>query len=316
MLIPDHFKDAWDIARKNFGNDICFYAPSIKSYETAEFKNTCSRDFMPVSITGSNCELNCDHCRARILQSMRPAKTPEMLFELAEEYKRKSVSGILISGGSGEDGVVPLKGFLPVINEIKKQLGLKVFVHSGLVNDDLAKGLKEADVDSVLIDIIGSEETIREVYHLKGITTEDYEESLKSLQKYCLSISPHIVIGLHYGKIKGEFNALRIIAKYKPSSLIIVVITPLHNTPMENISLPSIEEVSNIFQQARRLLPDTPIILGCERGFGRYKAELDITALKSGFNGIAYPSEGVVEMARELGLRSQFSFSCCAMGLK
>ena len=80
--------------------------------------------------------------------------------------------------------------------------------------------------------------------------------------------------------------------------MIIVVITPLHNTPMENISLPSIEEVSNIFQQARRLLPDTPIILGCERGFGRYKAELDITALKSGFNGIAYPSEGVVEMAR------------------
>ncbi|MEK6679114.1 MAG: radical SAM protein [Nitrospirota bacterium] len=316
MLIPDHFKDAWDIARKNFGHDIHFYAPSIKSFETSEFSNKGNCQFIPVSITGSYCELNCGHCSAGILKSMEPAATPDGLIKIAEEHKIRGIAGLLISGGSDKNGIVPLMDFLPAIKEIKERLEIKVFVHTGLVDDKLAEGLKDAEADSVLIDIIGSEETIREVYHLKGITTEDYEESLKSLQKYCLSISPHIVIGLHYGKIKGEFNALRIIAKYKPSSLIIVVITPLHNTPMENISLPSIEEVSNIFQQARRLLPDTPIILGCERGFGRYKAELDITALKSGFNGIAYPSEGVVEMARELGLRSQFSFSCCAMGLK
>lgn len=316
MLIPDHFKDTWDIARKNFGHDIHFYAPSLKPFETSEFKNIRSCDFLPVSITGSDCELNCDHCRARVLQSMASATTPEMLIKLSEEYKRRGVLGILISGGSDKNGIVPLKDFLPAIKEIKERLKLKVFVHTGLVDDKLAEGLKEAEVDSVLIDIIGSDEAIKEVYHLKGITTEDYEESLKSLQKYCLSISPHIVIGLDYGKIKGEFNALKIIAKYKPSSLIFVVITPLHATPMENISLPSIEEVSNIFQQARRLLPDTPIILGCERGFGRYKAELDISAIKAGFNGIAYPSEGIVEMARGLGLKPQFSFLCCAMGLR
>jgi len=316
MLIPDHFREAWDIARKNFENEIYFYAPSMKSYETAEFKNTCSRDFMPVSITGSNCELNCDHCMAGILQSMRPATTPEMLFELAEEYKRRSATGILISGGSDKDGVVPLKGFLPVINEIKEQLGLKVFVHSGLVNDELAKGLKEADVDSVLIDIIGSDETIREVYHLKDVTIENFENSLNVLIKYGLSVSPHVVIGLHYGKIKGEFNALRIIAKYKPSLLVFVVITSLPDTPMENIALPSIEEAGNIFLEARRLLPDTPIILGCERGFGRYKTELDIAALKAGFNGIAYPSEGIVTTAEKMGLRPRFSGACCAMGFR
>lgn len=247
---------------------------------------------------------------------MRPARTPEMLFELAEEYKRRSASGMLISGGSDKNGVVPLRGFLPAIKEIKERLGLKVFVHSGLVNDEIAKGLKEADVDSVLIDIIGSDETIREVYHLKDVSIDDYEESLRSLQKYGLSISPHIVIGLHYGKIKGEFNALRIIAKYKPSSLVFVVITSLPDTPMENVSLPTTEEAGNIFLKARRLLPETPIILGCERGFGRYKAELDIAALKAGFNGIAYPSEGIIEMAKGFGLKPHFSSACCAMGLR
>lgn len=253
---------------------------------------------------------------AKVLQSMAPATTSEMLIKLSEEYKRKGASGILISGGSDKNGIVPLKDFLPAIKEIKERLKLKVFVHTGLVDDKLAEGLKEAEVDSVLIDIIGSDEAIKEVYHLKGITTKDYEESLKSLQKYGLSISPHIVIGLHYGKIKGEFNALRIIAKYKPSSLVFVVITPLHDTPMENISLPSIEQAGNIFLMARSILPETPIILGCERGFGRYKTELDIAAIKAGFNGIAFPSEGIVEMARGLGLKPQFSFSCCAMGLK
>lgn len=316
MLIPDHFKDAWDIARKNFSHNIHFYAPSIKSFETSEFSNKGNCQFIPVSITGSYCELNCGHCSAGILKTMDPATTPHGLIKIAEEHKIRGITGLLISGGSDKDGIVPLMDFLPAIKEIKERLKLKVFVHTGLVDDKLAEGLKEAEVDSVLIDIIGSEETIREVYHLKGITTEDYEESLKSLQKYCLSISPHIVIGLHYGKIKGEFNALRIIAKYKPSSLVFVLITPLHDTPMENISLPSIEQAGNIFLMARSLLPEIPIILGCERGFGRYKAELDIAAIKAGFNGIAYPSEGIVEMAREMGLKPQFSFSCCAMGLR
>jgi hypothetical protein len=85
---------------------------------------------------------------------------------------------------------------------------------------------------------------------------------------------------------------------------------------MENISLPSIEEAGNIFLKARRLLPNTPIILGCERGFGRYKAKLDITALKAGFNGIAYPSDGIVTKAEKIGLRPRFSGACCAMGFK
>lgn len=316
MLTPDHFKEAWDIARKNFGHDIHFYAPSIKSFETSEFSNKGNCQFIPVSITGSYCELNCGHCSAGILKSMEPATTPDGLIKIAEERKTRGITGLLISGGSDKNGIVPLMDFLPAIKEIKERLKIKVFVHTGLVDDKLAEGLKDAEADSVLIDIIGSEETIREVYHLKGITTEDYEESLKSLQKYCLSISPHIVIGLHYGKIKGEFNAIRIIAKYKPSSLVFVVITPLHDTPMENISLPSIEQAGNIFLMARSILPETPIILGCERGFGRYKTELDIAAIKAGFNGIAFPSEGIVKMARGLGLNPQFSFLCCAMGLR
>ena len=291
--------------------DVYFYAPTIKKYETDEYVNKQYPFFVPVSVTGTKCSLNCDHCCRIILESMYEARDPESLYNLALRLKERGCKGLLVSGGAGIDGSVPLTPFASVMARLKRELGFKMAVHTGLVDDEMADALAEACIDSAMVDIIGSDETIREVYHLKA-SVSDYENSLKNLISRDVKVSPHVVVGLHYGRILGEYKALEIISKYKIASLVLVVLNPLRNTPMAETTPPGIEEVKGIFAAARDMFPSTPILLGCARPGGKYRLQLDKLALDMGINGIAYPSEGMVQYARKKGLNPVFSEYCCS----
>mgnify|MGYP006148798749 CR=1 FL=1 len=58
-------------------------------------------------------------------------------------------------------------------------------------------------MDTAMMDVIGSDETIREVYHLDR-PVDDFESTLAALCSTRMQVVPHIVIGLHYGRILGE----------------------------------------------------------------------------------------------------------------
>ncbi|HHT9125041.1 MAG TPA: radical SAM protein [Candidatus Brocadiia bacterium] len=289
---------------------INFYAPGLKRYETSELSQKNAHSFMPVSITGSDCTLNCDHCNGELLKFMRPAKTPERLLQICQTLAKNGTKGILISGGCDSAGRVPLREFFDSMRMVKQTLGLNVIVHTGLVDREMAKGLKHADIDGALIDIIGSDRTIKDVYHLDA-TTLDYEQSLANLNACEIPVVPHIVIGLHYGKIIGEENALAIISRFKIKTLVLVILTPLLNTKMENVIPPPPEEVKDFFRKARNMLPDVQIILGCARPMGEYKEQVDKLAIDTALNGIAFPAEGIVSYARDNGLKPIFMESCC-----
>jgi lipoyl synthase len=290
---------------------VYFYAPTIKHYETDEYANKSHPFFVPVSITGPKCRLNCDHCQGKILESMYEAPDPESLYNLALKLAERGCKGMLISGGAGIDGSVPLGEFAPVMARLKHELGFKMAVHTGLVDEDMADVLSEACIDSAMIDIIGSDETIRDVYHLKACVS-DYENSLNNLTERNIKVSPHVVAGLNYGRIAGEYKALEIISRYDIASLVLVVLTPMCNTPMAKVVPPSIEEMKEMFTTAREMFPATPILLGCARPAGKYRLELDKAALDIGLNGIAYPSEGMAQYATEKGLTPVFSEYCCS----
>lgn len=290
---------------------IYFYAPTIKKYETNGYVNKPYPFFVPVSITGSNCRLKCDHCKGRLLESMYEAITPESLYKLALKLKAQGCKGLLISGGADTHGCVPLNNFSSVMARLKLDMGFKMAVHTGLVDEETGSALKNAHIDVAMVDIIGSDDTIREVYHL-NLSTKDYENSLKNLNQRDIKISPHVVIGLHYGKILGEYNALDIISKYKIASLVLVVLNPMSNTPMVNVVPPSVEDVREIILYARKILPTVPILLGCARPGGKYKAQLDRIAIDEGINGIAYPDEDAIIYAKEIGITPVFSEFCCS----
>ncbi|MCW4053272.1 MAG: radical SAM protein [Candidatus Bathyarchaeota archaeon] len=289
---------------------IRFYAPSFMYYKTGYF-HSAPAAFPSISITGRFCALKCKHCYGKVLNTMLPAVNPEQLVNLCKQLKRKGAIGCLISGGCLPDGSVPLGRFLGAIAKVKKDLGLTVVVHTGVIELSMAEKLREAGVDAALIDVIGSDETIKEIYQL-NMKVQDFDTSLKALQESGIPYVPHVLVGLHYGKLKGEFKALQMISKYRPSAVIIIALMPIHGTPMKDASPPTATDIAKVLAMTRLMMPGTPLVLGCMRPKGETREEIDVLAVKAGANAIAFPAEKAINMAESLGLEITFSSLCCS----
>ena len=280
-------------------------------YYKTNYYCSSSDDFPTVSVTGSGCALKCKHCGGIVLNTMYSAVTPEELLNTCATLKEKGAKGCLISGGCLPNGTVPLSGFMTTIAKIKKQLGLTVFVHTGIVDFANANALKKAGVDAALIDIIGSNETIREIYNL-DITVKDYADSLRALAAAEMPFVPHVIVGLHYGKLKGEWKALKLISKYTPSALVVIAFMPIRNTEMEKNKPPRPQDIARVLAGGRLLFPDTPLVLGCMRPRDEQRSETEILAIKAGVDAIAFPTEHAVRFAENQKLKVSFSSYCCS----
>jgi len=290
---------------------IHFYAPGLKRYRTSEWAGQEPGRFVSVSVTGAECALQCDHCRSKVLEGMRALKGAT-LYDLAVEVKQRGARGILVSGGSDRRGRVPLLRHVPDLKRIREELGLLIRLHPGLPDEETAAALGEVGVDGAMLDIIGAQETIREVYHL-DVPVEEYAAVLQRLAAHDVPLVPHIILGLHRGRMLGEWEALAMVARHRPKLLVLVVLMPLTGTAMQGVTPPSVEEIGAFFETARSAMPDTPITLGCARPLGPMKAQIDRRAVEAGLDGIAYPAEGIVAYARSRGLIPHFHDACCGV---
>jgi uncharacterized radical SAM superfamily protein len=128
-----------------------------------------------------------------------------------------------------------------------------------------------------------------------------------------LEIAPHIVIGINFGKITGEYNALRMISEVNPEVIVLVALSPMYDTPMYGVEPPSSEEIVKISTIARIVNPKTKLTFGCARPPGPQKVKLEKMLLKSGINSIAYPSDEAIDYAESLGLKPKFREECCSL---
>ena len=295
---------------KPISNSIRFYAPSFTYYKTKQYCSSTT-NFPTISVTGSACTLNCKHCGGKVLETMHPALTPEELFELCLKLKRSGAKGVLVSGGCLPDGSVPLDDFVPVLERLKSELGLTVFVHTGIIKKETAFALKRAGVDAALIYVIGSADTVRKIYNLK-VTVQDYADSLRALQQAELTVVPHVIVGLNEGKLDGEMQALEMIQQIKPSALVIIAFMPIHGTAMAETPPPQPTDIAKVAALARQMFPQTPLVLGCMRPKGESRGKTDVLALKAGVDAIAFPSEEAVEYSKTKGYKTTFSSYCCA----
>jgi uncharacterized radical SAM superfamily protein len=291
--------------------DIHFYAPGLRRYRTSEYADQDAGRFVSVSVTGTACALQCDHCESRVLEGMVPLRDPD-LYVMAEGLKARGARGLLVSGGSDRRGRVPLLRHIPDLSRIRRELGLLVRVHPGLPDEETAAALGPIDVDGALLDVIGAEETIREIYHLDA-GVDEYEAALERLARHGVPLVPHIILGLHHGRMRGEWNALAMVARHAPKLLVLVVLMPLSGTRMAAAAPPPVEDIGAFFDTARAALPQTPIVLGCARPLGPAKVEIDRRAVEAGLDGIAFPAEGVVALARSRGRAPRFHDACCGV---
>jgi uncharacterized radical SAM superfamily protein len=74
-----------------------------------------------------------------------------------------------------------------------------------------------------------------------------------------------------------------------------------------------VEEIRQFFVHTRLTLPQSPVMLGCARPVGQSKLQTDRAAVDSGFNGIAYPAEGIITYARQRGLHAKLVNACCGV---
>jgi uncharacterized radical SAM superfamily protein len=292
-----------------------FSTPTFKEYESSELQSCGKNSFPAFSITAGGCALMCDHCEARILEPMIPATKPEMLDRKVRHLiETEDLQGFLLSGGSNRLNEIRYTRFYPVVEKLKRDFPhLRIAIHTALTDEAGAREMEASGVDVAMLDIIGAQETIREVYHLDR-PVEDFEATVEALCATSMQISPHIVIGLHYGRLLGEENALDILSRHDTRALVLVVIMPFYAKPGTFVT-PDAADVGRIFLEARRRLPDRQVLLGCARPPGMHKRMTDAYAVMAGLDGIAFPADGAVAVADMVGRPFHQAHACCSIKL-
>jgi len=281
---------AWDVRARNFAPRILFTRP---------------RRTVPISVTGTACALDCAHCGRHYLAHMVPVARA-----LGDRRVRQATS-LLISGGCDAAGRIPVREYLPVIRELAP--GKRLNWHVGLIAEDDAAAIAPL-VDTVSLDFVGDEATIREVYGLPA-TVSDYVATVRRLRAAGLRVMPHLTIGLRGGALGHEGPALDVLAELDPEALVFLVLIPTPGTRYADCSPPPVEDVADILAQARVRFPRTPLLLGCMRPGGDYRTPLDVLAVRAGINGIVNPAPAARRLAASLGLEAVPGDECCVLAV-
>jgi uncharacterized radical SAM superfamily protein len=295
------------------GRPIRFSTPTFKAYSSCELSGCGKNAFPAFSVTAGGCALMCDHCQAKILEPMIPATSPDMLERKVRDLiAAQDLRGFLLSGGSTKRNEIKYERFYPVLERLKRDYPyLKVAIHSALLDEARAKRMEAAGVDTAMMDVIGADETIRDVYHLDR-PVEDFEATLAALCATSMEVVPHIVIGLHYGRIVGEPRALDIVSRHAIHSLVLVVVMPFY-AKAGTFETPRTEDVGRVFLEARRRLPQREVLLGCARPPGMHRRVTDAYAVAAGLDGIAFPADGAVAVAQAIGRPAVQEHACCSI---
>jgi uncharacterized radical SAM superfamily protein len=135
---------------------------------------------------------------------------------------------------------------------------------------------------------------------------------LKALHAAGIDFVPHVIVGLHYGKLEGELHALKMVSQFNPSALVIIAFMPIRGTEMENVKPPGPIDVARVIAAARSMFPETPLVLGCMRARDKHRSETEILAIEAGVDAIAFPTEEAVGFAESQGCKTSFSPFCCS----
>ena len=271
--------------------------------------------FPSVSMSGNSCALSCKHCNHTYLNDMQNLTEPDELLNSCRRFADEGAVGFLLSGGCDKNGaMLNLRKLLPIVKQIKKETDLVVKLHTGLVDKELAEDIVAAGVDIASVEVVGSNETIQEIFDFNA-TVDSYADTLQNLEAAGMPyIVPHVCIGLHYGELKGEFHALEVIKNFcDPSLLVLIIFRPTKGTILEQCKIPSADDVSTVVEKAKELFPDKDVSLGCIRPRARFREEIELAALKAGVTRMEIPSKNTLRCANEMGYTIKKIHACCAL---
>jgi len=234
---------------------------------------------------------------------------PEDLLRIARGLQESGGNGFLLSGGCRSNGTIPLSPFLDALKEIKDTTDLKVNVHTGISDLEMARGLVNAGVDRLSVDII-NEPTVLRACIGHGLGIEDYRITLDSLIDAGGRVVPHFCVGMPLSTPEGELEVLELLSGKDIQALVILGFIPTPGTPAAGYPAASSERILDLIEGAVEKL-DCPVLLGCMRP--RRDRQLEREALEVGVNGIAVPGPQTLKWAREMGMDVHLRWECCAI---
>ncbi len=242
--------------------------------------------FPSISITGDSCSLSCPHCDGKFLENMKSIQEEDELYRFALDLDDSGGNGFLLSGGCDERGRVPINDFIETLTKIKDNTSLLINVHTGLPSNDVVESLIDSGIDIISYDMIGSQNTIRNIYGIDA-SPEDYKERYNRMVDNGLKVIPHVTVGLNEGNLNGEFKAVEMVDRSK--RIILNTLIPL--------DFGKRVKKEDFFSVVDYIPDDTEIIMGCMRERGRH--DLEIRSLKKGVEGIVLPSKKTVKWAQK-----------------
>jgi uncharacterized radical SAM superfamily protein len=271
--------------------------------------------FPSVSMSGNACALQCKHCNHTYLDDMQSLTTPEQLQTTCRKFAENNAVGFLLSGGCDSTGeMLNLRRLLPAIKTIKDETNLIIKLHTGIVDKKLAEEIVSAGVDIASTEVVGATKTIHEIFRFNA-TVDSYRTTLTNLENAGMPyIVPHVCIGLHYGRLKGEKKALTIIREScDPALLVMIVFRPTKGTELEHTPIPTPDMVSDVVIRARELFPGKEISLGCIRPRNTSRYEIEYAALQAGVSRMEIPSAKTIQVAQQMGYTIKRVDGCCAL---
>lgn len=272
--------------------------------------------FPTISITGPMCALSCKHCEGRLLEGLVPAGDSDALLRIALKLGESGAFGMLVTGGCDGQGRVGIERFLGAIREIKDETDLLVIAHTGFVTPRVAEMLAESGLDGVALDVVGDSVTAKRVYGL-DVAPEDYLQSMCALLDAGVDLFPHVCVGLDFGRLSGEYQALRMIHEVSVSipRVVITALMPLSGTLMAG-KKPDPADVLRVVCDAVELFSDRSVLLGCAHSVGRDRGLIEIFALDCGVTNIAVPTMRLLKYAQTHGYDVNYYGTCCGLGAR
>ena len=255
------------------------------------------------SVTGTRCDLMCEHCKSRHLRGMTDVSCADKMLRFIDGVIASGGKGILMSGGCDINGSVPIMRHIGAIEYASKN-GLAVNVHTGFVTADDANLLVKAGVNAFSADIHQDPVIIRNVLHLNA-GAEAYAEMLDNIISAGGRPVPHLTVG--FGTDDLLLSA-ELVKSKGLKDVVILALVPTKGTITED-TLVSEDAILSAVGLLTEL--GLNVTLGCMRP--RVHRDLEIGCIRAGVRKIANPSRRTLFWARDNGLAVEEERTCCCI---
>ena len=232
--------------------------------------------------------------------------------KVRELVATQDLQGFLLSGGSTRLNEIPYERYYPVLERLNRDLPqMKIAIHSALMD---ARGRASDGSRRCRHGHDGRHR--RPGHHPRGLSPRPpgrgFRATLAALCKTSMKVSPHIVVGLHYGRILGEQRALDIVSRHALHSLVLVVVMPFYAKP-GTFAAPDTTRRRKDIHGGKEATRGSPGAARLRTAAGHAQRVTDAYAVMAGLDGIAFPADGALGVAHAIGRPFYQEHACCSI---